>query len=136
MPFTLEDAEKMYTKAMEDADKGDNSAFLFLKYCDPFDFVDEVDTKVDYAKVHREETAQRKEKEKKKKKTRVRNRQRMAKLNREARQKKLTDLQKKSAQRLEEKKAKRAEKVSLETCPARKELRQLKHARVRSFSVD
>ena len=41
MAFTLEDAERMYTKAMDDADKGDYSAHLFVKYCDPFDFVDD-----------------------------------------------------------------------------------------------
>ena len=47
MAFTLQDAEEMYTKAMHDADKGDSSAQLFVKHCDPFDFVDNNDGKTD-----------------------------------------------------------------------------------------
>ena len=47
MAFTLQDAEEMYTKAMHDAEKGDSSAQLFVKHCDPFDFVDNNDGKTD-----------------------------------------------------------------------------------------
>lgn len=137
MTFTLQDAEEMYTKAMDDADKGDYAAFLFVKYCDPFDFVnDDGKGKIDYAKAHREEVAEKKERKREKKKTRARNRQKAAKVKKEAREKKRTDLQLKAIQNSKEKKAKRAEKVALETCAARKELRRLKHSRVRSFSVD
>ena len=139
MTFTLQDAEEMYTKAMDDADKGDYAAFLFVKYCDPFDFVDDDGkgkTKIDYAKAHREDMAEKKERKQEKKKTRARNRQKAAKVKKEAREKKRGDLQLKALQNSKEKKAKRAEKVALETCPARKELRRLKHSRVRSFSVD
>jgi FKBP-type peptidyl-prolyl cis-trans isomerase len=139
MTCTLEDAEEMYTKAMDDADKGDYAAHLFVKYCDPFDFVDDDGkgkAKIDYAKAHRVDMAEKKERKKQKKKTRARNRQRAAKAKKEEREKKRTDLQLKAIENSKEKKAKRAEKVDLETCPARKELRRLKHPRVRSFSVD
>jgi len=49
MTFTLQGAEEMYTKAMDDADEGDYSAQLFVKHCDPFDFVDNNDGKTDDA---------------------------------------------------------------------------------------
>ena len=139
MTFTLQDAEEMYTKAMDDADKGDYAAHLFVKYCDPFDFVDDDakgKAKIDYAKAHREGMAEKKERKQEKKKTRARNRQKAAKVKKEAREKKRVDLQLEAMRNSKEKKAKRAEKVALETCPARKELRRLKHSRVRSFSVD
>jgi len=41
MAFTLEDAERMYTKAMDDANKGDSSAQLFVKHCDPYEWLSE-----------------------------------------------------------------------------------------------
>ena len=112
MTFTLQDAEEMYTKAMDDADKGDYAAFLFVKYCDPFDFVnDDGKGKIDYAKAHREEVAEKKERKREKKKTRARNRQKAAKVKKEAREKKRSDLQPEAMQHLK-KKAKRAEKVA------------------------
>ena len=92
--------------------------------------------KIDYAKAHREEVAEKKERKREKKKTRARNRQKAAKVKKGAREKKRSDLQVEAMQHFKEKKAKRAEKVALETCPARKELRRLKHSRVRSFSLD
>ena len=49
MTFTLQNAEEMYQKAMDDADEGDYSAQLFVKHCDPFDFVDNNDGKTDDA---------------------------------------------------------------------------------------
>ena len=93
-------------------------------------------TVVDYAKAHSEETAKKLERKKEKKKIRARNRQKAEKLQKEERRKHLSELQAKALERLEEKKAKRADKIALETCPVRKELRKLKHARIRSFSVD
>ena len=53
---------------MDDADKGDYAAFLFVKYCDPFDFVnDDGKGKIDMQR-HREEVAEKKERKREKKK--------------------------------------------------------------------
>ena len=91
---------------------------------------------MDYAKAHREDKAKREKRKAEKRKTRARNHQKATKVKKAAQEKKRTDLQVEAMKHSREKKAKRDEKVALETCPARKELRRLKHLRVRSFSVE
>jgi len=116
MTFTLQDAEEMYTKAMDDTDKGDYSAHLFVKYCDPFDFVDDGkaddaegqkelmnSASVNYAEMHREEKALLKVKRRGRKKQREKNRRLRENRDKASREKKRL-LRKKVAEKNEKKK--------------------------------
>ena len=38
---TLEDVEKLYEAVLDDANKGDYSASMFLKHCDPYEWLSE-----------------------------------------------------------------------------------------------
>ncbi len=93
---TLEDVEKLYEAVLDDANKGDYSAFMFLKHCDPYEWLSEaerakavakaddiendvealkeaMDSRVDYAEMHREEKALKKVKRRGRKKQREKN---------------------------------------------------------------
>lgn len=91
---TVEQVERLYAAVIEDAEKGDYVANLFLKHCDPYEWLSEEErerarvmaetalesrieayvSSEDYAQLHHEEVAMRKAEQRKRKKNREKNR--------------------------------------------------------------
>lgn len=128
---TVEQVERLYAAVMEDAEKGDWVASLFLKHCDPYEWLseeererarvmrekaideeitieDDVPLKEDYAHLHREEVAMRKAKQRKRKKYREKNRKAKQRQLKEEKEKKRLARAKVEKRNMEKKKSKRA----------------------------
>lgn len=117
---TLEDVEKLYEAVLDDANRGDYSASMFLKHCDPYEWLSEEERakavakadddgktddafrndprKNDYAQMHREEKALLKVKRRGRKKQRKKNRRLRENRDKELREKKRL-LRKKEAEK-------------------------------------
>lgn len=133
---TVEDVERLYAAVMEDAEKGDWVASLFLKHCDPYEWLSEEERerarlmaekaldeettiidrieeeKEDYAQLHREEVAMRKAKQRKRKKYREKNRKAKQRQLQEEKEKKRLARAKVEKRNMEKKKSKRATRLT------------------------
>lgn len=130
---TVEEVERLYAAVMEDAEKGDWVASLFLKHCDPYEWLSEEERerarlmaekaldeettiieeeKEDYAQLHREEVAMRKAKQRKRKKYREKNRKAKQRQLQEEKEKKRLARAKVEKRNMEKKKSKRATRLT------------------------
>ena len=153
---TLEEVEKLYEAVLEDADKGDYAASMFLKHCDPYEWLsveerakavakaeNDVDSdtsapevtkasRVDYAEMHREEMALLKVKRRGRKKTRAKNRRLRENRDKASREKK-RELRKETAKKNEKKNRSKRERKRFS--PISKEMRVLHESLQSGFSL-
>lgn len=153
---TLEKVEKLYKAVLKDADEGDYAASMFLKHCDPYEWLsaeerakavakaeNDVDSdtsapevtkafRIDYAEMHREEKALLKVKRRGRKKQREKNRRLRENRDKASRERK-RELRKQMAKKNEKKKQSKRERKRFS--PISKEIRMLDESIKDGFSL-